>query len=317
MKSKIKYSSAARIVFTILLLVLIYSKIDFLDLVDRLSSVSVFDFIVCCLLYLVGQILSAYKWRQLLTEVKVFPSNFEIVRAYLLGMFINSFGLGTVGGDVARVFSLKCETGKRTGVFASVVADRLHGLTVLLTIGVFSLIIIRPPYMSDLTLYAAVGSAIVFILGWFLGPFALMKVLPSWTPKREKIMESLKVFPKSKEILIKITIVSFIFHMVQIYLAYYIFNLVTANVNFSTIMTSIPFVNVASALPLSINGIGVREAISMYLLAPAGITSETSVAFSALWVFVITIVSGIGGLVVIPGMGEGIGAFMNRLNTKE
>ena len=304
-------------VFTTVLLFLVYSKIDFLGLLDRFSLVSPFKFFVCCLLYLVGQFLSAYKWGVLLKDAGLFSNIKEVLRAYFLGMFINSFGLGTVGGDVARGFSLSCPEGRRSSVLASVVADRIHGLTVLLSIGLIALLIVDPPFLPDVAFNLAAVTALVFVICWFLGPFVLIKFLPSWFPKRDKFVMALEGFPRQGSLLFHISLVSATFHCVQIYMAYMIFQALSDKMSLSIVFTTIPFVNVASALPISINGLGVREVVSVYMMTPSGIDKEIAVAFSAIWVFVVTLISGIGGLFVIPKLGEGVGSFLNRIKDKE
>jgi len=55
----------------------------------------------------------------------------------------------------------------------------------------------------------------------------------------------------------------------------------------------------------------------MYLLGPAGISSESTVAFATLWVLIITVVSGIAGLITIPKMGEGIGSFLSKIKARD
>lgn len=291
---------------------LVYSKIDLLGLLEKLRKVGFFEFAFCCALYLMGQMCSVYKWKTLLNELEVRPKMSDLFKSFFLGMFINSFGLGTVGGDMARVFSLNPESGKRTRVFASVIADRLQGLIVLLSIGIFSLLIFHPPYVTPMIIYIASGIALGLVLSWIIGPIAISKFLPQWMPKRDKIVESLQVFPTNKKVILKITAISFCFHMIQMYLAYEIFNIISQGLAFSTIVSTIPFVNAASTLPLSVNGIGVRETVSMYLLGPAGISREISVAFAAIWVLVTTVVSGLCGLYIIPRMGEGLGKIINK-----
>lgn len=309
---RLKFSTFARILFTGILLVFIYSKINLLDLLENLKKFGFLEFTFCCALYLLSQVLSAYKWKTLLYGLNIKPSFIEVLKSFFLGMFINSFGLGTIGGDMARVFSLKPEIGMRTSVLASVIADRLQGLIVLLSIGIASLLIFHPPYVTPIILYSAICLAIFLIFGWLVGPIAITKFLPSWIPKRDKIVESLQVFPKNRLVILKITIISFFFHITQMFLAYYIFGIITQGLSFSVVLSSIPFVNVASTLPLSVNGMGVREAVSVYLLSPAGISREVSVAYAAIWVLITTIISGVCGALIAIGMGEGLSKLINK-----
>ena len=61
----------------------------------------------------------------------------------------------------------------------------------------------------------------------------------------------------------------------------------------------VPLVMLAMVVPVSINGVGVREGGMAMLLAPQGVASEQAVAIALLW-FLATIISGlIGGLLFL------------------
>src|SRR5260221_13522527 len=91
-------------------------------------------------------------------------------------MFVNSFGLATVCGDLARAIVLKPEHGKRAAAFATVIADRLHGLGVLLTIGAIGIAIEKPPVLGPYAGILAWIGVIGLALGWFVGPWLLVRV---------------------------------------------------------------------------------------------------------------------------------------------
>jgi hypothetical protein len=60
-----------------------------------------------------------------------------------------------------------------------------------------------------------------------------------------------------------------------------------------------PLVGTFSALPVSLNGIGLREGGYLFLLGTIGIASEKAVAFSLLWFVIVILASLVGGLVFI------------------
>jgi uncharacterized membrane protein YbhN (UPF0104 family) len=60
-----------------------------------------------------------------------------------------------------------------------------------------------------------------------------------------------------------------------------------------------PLVGLFSALPLSVNGIGLRENGFLFLLRHIGVSSEKAVAFGLLWFLVVALDSIIGGVVYI------------------
>jgi hypothetical protein len=74
-----------------------------------------------------------------------------------------------------------------------------------------------------------------------------------------------------------------------------------AEIPLATLFVVIPLVNIASSLPISWNGLGVRENSYMFFLtaAPALVTKEQAAAFGALWLLAVTVTSAIGGIVAL------------------
>ena len=72
-------------------------------------------------------------------------------------------------------------------------------------------------------------------------------------------------------------------------------------ISFTTLLLVIPFVNIVCSLPISWNGLGVREKAYTYFLttAPAIVTYEQAVAFGAIWLLAVTVSSAIGGIVAM------------------
>jgi uncharacterized membrane protein YbhN (UPF0104 family) len=58
----------------------------------------------------------------------------------------------------------------------------------------------------------------------------------------------------------------------------------------------IPLVTVAGMVPISLNGLGVREGAYVYFLAQAGVASPQALAFAVLWLILNTSLNALGGL---------------------
>src|SRR5262245_34515023 len=100
--------------------------VDRRDLWAALSAVRPSQLLLPLALYLVGQVLSAFKWWMLGSSVGLARPVVDYVRYYFIGMFLNVFGLGTLGGDVVRGLYLG---GRRRPALAlnSVIFDREIG----------------------------------------------------------------------------------------------------------------------------------------------------------------------------------------------
>ena len=63
----------------------------------------------------------------------------------------------------------------------------------------------------------------------------------------------------------------------------------------------VPLINMVSMLPISVSGIGVREASSIYFFAKVGLDSASAMSLSLLWFAITALSSGLGGIVFLVG----------------
>ena len=61
----------------------------------------------------------------------------------------------------------------------------------------------------------------------------------------------------------------------------------------------VPMVTLLTLLPISLNGMGVREGGTILFLAPLGISHATALSLALLWFSVFTVVSLLGGLLYV------------------
>jgi hypothetical protein len=217
-------------------------------------------------------------------------------------MFVNCFGsgLGTVGGDVARGILISNGLPKKTEGIAAVVADRIHGLTVLGIIALITSQIFksdRVPYWLIIGLF---GLILAFVGGWILAP-AVLKALPPSNRFTSKMHQVAKIFPREPKVLTLISAISVVFHCNQILLHSLMANALGVSIPLATLFVVIPLVNIASSLPISWNGLGVRENSYIFFLTapPALVSIEQATAFGAIWLLAVTATSALGGIVAL------------------
>jgi uncharacterized membrane protein YbhN (UPF0104 family) len=88
--------------------------LDRRELWAALSAVEARGLVLPFALFLAGQVLSAVKWWMLGTSVGLARPLADYTRFYFIGMFLNVFGLSTIGGDVVR--GLYLGGGRRPGL---------------------------------------------------------------------------------------------------------------------------------------------------------------------------------------------------------
>jgi hypothetical protein len=207
-----------------------------------------------------------------------------------------------VGGDAVRGILVAQGQPKKTEGIASVVADRIHGLTVLSCLALATSFFIGNDRVPQNLIQFLWLMVLAFIGGWLIGPWLLVNFpFLKNTKLSAKLQQVAAIFPRDPKTLAIITGISILFHTLQISLHAVMAAGMGIDIPLATLFVVIPFVNIASSLPISWQGLGIRENSYIFFLtaAPAIVSKEQAVAFGALWLLAVTVSSAIGGIVAL------------------
>jgi uncharacterized membrane protein YbhN (UPF0104 family) len=286
-----------RILISLGMLTMALRLVDMTELKQSIVSISLPTLVLVVIIFFFGQLLSSYKWWLLARSGGIDVPWLLAFKAYFLGMFVNCFGLGTVGGDFARALVLGSGPKQKTTALASVFADRVHGLTILASIGLVSMGFFGRQHIGSEYLVLLPLSVVAIVMSWYFGPGLGLAVLPKQGVLHKKLREIAGVFPRDIGTIGYISLVSLLFHLLQISLHQIMASGFGTHIPWHVLLVTIPVVNILSTLPISWNGLGVRENGYVFFLAPLILSREQAVAFGAMWLFAMTISSAIGGLV--------------------
>jgi len=244
-------------------------------------------------LYLAGQALSAYRWQLLAAILKVHGRYREFLAYYFVGMFTNLFVPGLVGGDAAKSVYLGRRRGRLGEAIASVVADRGAGLIGLAWLAAVAAIFLNfAPLPSSVTVPTVAAGAIM-LAGLIASPLLarLIHLIPRPLRRAGGIVTPYLHNPAALLPAIALSIVLQIMMAVSQYLLAAGLGL---TVPLSLFILCVPIANVFASLPLTLNGLGIRESAYLLLFGMAGIRSEDAIALGLLW-FAATVVGGLTG----------------------
>ena len=276
----------------------VLADVDLGDLARAMAHVRLAPVLVGLGLFLFSQALSAYKWSRIGRALGFEHSLVDYGRFYFIGMFFNLFGPSTLGGDLVRALYLGAGYRRRLAI-SSVVFDRASGLVVLVALGALGFLLFpRYRFPPSLILGAvAVGGALV--VGWWAAP-RLVRLLPAgrWTRElRREVEVDLAPLWRDRRLLATAAIVSVVFHLTQVAGQYVLARAAGARLPFSYCLIFHPVISVMTALPVSVNGVGVREGGYLYFLTRIDIDDSIAVTLSLL-AFGVTVVAGLLGGVV-------------------
>lgn len=255
-------------------------------------------------LHISGLLISAYRWRMLLSACSVNASILNLMRSYLIGGFINWFLPTKIGGDIYRVLDSKTQCGSIARSFSVIFIEGITSIFGLILIGIVSAFI----YCRSSGKGSATSILILLILSlfgfsllalvlffWNHFPDRIKKITERLIQKRfNKISETLLTvhevlgqFLKLKRILGYAFLVSVMLQVNLILYYYFIIRGLGMTVSLAGISMVLPLIICIQLLHLTPNGIGVREVTFVYLLGHfLGISSAQAIAIS-LWDYVL------------------------------
>lgn len=257
--------------------------------------------------YLVTQGVSAVRWATLARPLGIKTPFKDLLRYYLVGMFFNLFAPGTVGGDVSRVYYLvRDEDAHASGrpvttvhAAMSVLMDRAIGMVVLVWLGAAGLLLFPqyavPHSIRSVTYILALGFAAAVILAPLL-----RRLMPEdGHPLVAKLRLALRSYRSNWRALLAAAALSLVVHLIQGWMHTVMGRALDLDVPFSFSLIVYPLVGTFSAIPVSLNGLGLREGGYIYLLAVIGIGHEKAIAFGLLLFLIVALDSLLGGLIFL------------------
>ncbi|MDQ1519250.1 MAG: glycosyltransferase 2 family protein [Actinomycetota bacterium] len=249
----------------------------------------------------IGVVLSAWRWQRVLAVFDVDVPVRTLTFYYLAGLFVGNVLPSTIGGDVLRVARVSNDTGSTTTAFASVALERLTGF-VALPLLVFVGFAIRPSLLdadhawvallvASITLAAL--SLILFLAGHprLAGRFAGNT---NWTRFIGAIhlgVDNLRHRPRQA---LSVLLTAVIYQGSVVAAVALIFRTLDLPVPLAAACSYVATVAMVQVLPLSFNGLGVREGMLVYLLHPIGVSEGQAIAAGLLWFTSMLVVSMFG-----------------------
>lgn len=298
-----------RLLVGVLLLALIMSRIGKPDFGVPLGPRLVGGIVAAALLLLLGQSVAALRWKVVLGPGS--PRWGYLTRLYYVGGFFSLFLPTVVGGDVVRAAAAAQATRRPGGVIASVLIDRMLGVLALVGYGLLGLLLApelvrRLAQASTLHLPAAgvVAGALVGLMALVLVARRVLQ-LPRVRATALDGWRAFRDLARSPRTLLTAVLLGFVVQGLYILLWVVLAEAVRLPVEGRMLLLSVPVVSVFAMLPVTLNGLGVREGAWLLLLGASGIPDNRIVGFSLLF-FITNLLTGLvgGALFVVRGTAE-------------
>lgn len=303
-------SSLVKIAVTAALYVAVFYTIDLAKIWSRLQTARLEWVALGVAAYASGQWLSAWRWWLLLRPVNLAVPYLRMVAFYFIGMFFNIFLPTIVGGDAVKAILLARETGAPARATMSVFMERNVGLFALLTIATAAAFVAPPVHVRgfnllQLTLLVLAGFVVANIVLANRPAYRLVDYLVAMTPlarirsRAASLYDALVPYRAARwrGLILAAAAQSFLFQAVVILVVFLNANALGLSVPVAALAVFVPLISLAGMLPISVNGLGIREALYLLLFGRIGVPADAAVSMALLY-FAVTLAASLPGGVV-------------------
>ena len=255
--------------------------------------------------------LGAIRWRVFLEVLGIHLPFWQTVRLFYLGLFFNTFLVGSVGGDAVKVLALIGQGRPHGAALLSVVLDRMSGLGALVLVSCTFILwhydwLTSSPMAAGLVHFVFIYmGCVVFLLSLTLiaSGTGVTNRVPKWAPFRDKMLQLLELYylfvarwpqtllASGLSCLMMLGYFSVFYCSMQAY---------GVKMDLSQVFALMPAVDVISAMPISLGGVGVREKLFVILLGDLAGVAEVTAVWISLTGFLTTLFWGLLGLLALP-----------------
>lgn len=272
-------------------------KTNWSEVLFYIKEVSVWKLLLYVFFILLGILVSAYKWKILTGFKKINYSLWDHFRFYQAGTFINNFLPSFIGGDTFRAYQVGQKEKKYVEAVSTVLIDRITGFvgsTILVVF--FSLLNFRTILQNRTLLIVVLLVLSTFLLDFFIiivKRFSFWKKFSRFFPQKILLLFSeLDGYSGGSHILPKTIGWSMLFGVIGVAIPNYIlFWALGLHINILDYLSVIFLISIITAVPISVNNIGVKEWAYVTFFGAFGVNSAAVVTISILSRFIQMIIS--------------------------
>lgn len=271
-------------------------------IIDGLGRVPPMLFLTVLVAFLLSHVAAAAKWWVILGR----PCSFPIaLRAHFGGLAANLCLPGALGGDAVRATMIHAAMRNKGMLAAGAVADRIIDMLALVLMSAIGLLMMEQQGVDVGPLLKA-GMSILFLV------VVLAVLLPMMLPRlwdvfpklpgRSFALEVREAFGQLSRRPVMLALVQFgsvAIQFVLVLLAYWLALAVGLDIALGAWIFAWPLAKLLAILPVSLGGLGLREATLAALLVPFGAIGAQVVAAGLAWQGILFLAGGLGAIVVL------------------
>ena len=305
-----RLGTLAKLLVSVGLIVFLLTRLNPAELLTRLVNTQPQWLILALALYFLAIFLGVLKWYALVRVQTIGVSVGELATFTFTSLFAGNVLPTNIGGDIVRAVMLaRADRGTSEAAAISVVVDRLMGLVAFFGVALLSTVIALSLWTRSAELEAleasvlavaavvAVGGALFFsrrvarqmavVFEW--GPLARFK------PRALRLYRAIQVYRSNYGALAANVALSASILVVATFVWYAVARALGLHISLLYFFLFNPLIAFVLLLPISFNGLGPKEAATIFFFGLVGVPSESAFAMSVLFHMIIVLTSLPGG----------------------
>jgi len=290
-------------ILALVLLVYLLSREGWEDILQALSQISIWRFVLCFFLMLLSRLAVAGRWHILLHSAEINIKSMQTIQVTFAGLFASNFLPTTIGGDVIRLGGIIQLGFDKTISITSLIVDRLVGMA-----GMASALPFGTPVLIK---FLRVSDPVaLYPLPFFLTSFSQsdgwwVRILNKIRYAFQQLLSSLSIWLKQPKSLSVAFLYTWL-HQLSLYAQMWLL--------LKSLGESLPLWSIAglwaatyfvTLLPVSVNGLGMQEiSATFFFTSVGGISLENSLTLAML-IRVLQTFASLPGALFIPKMLSG------------
>jgi uncharacterized membrane protein YbhN (UPF0104 family) len=250
--------------------------------------------LIATVLYTTVMAVRVIRWKYVLSDLKIEMPFWTLFRMSLVGTYFNTFSPAGIGSDVYRAYGVAQLSEKKLRPVAAILIERLTGIISLTTVCLVAIIVHWGKLQISSGLLAMVAGSIMAVAAGGLmaignagGLERLAKrILParlarrlswhSWAPVALDIRTNRIMMARTYAIGLVLT---------GLVLACYwsIGRAIAPHLGPVLVAIFFPIIDLATMIPVTINGLGLKEALAVVFLEQVGLLAQFSLSLSILY----------------------------------
>ncbi|KPL18708.1 MAG: hypothetical protein AMJ92_06885 [candidate division Zixibacteria bacterium SM23_81] len=297
---------AFKILVSVGLLVFLIYKAGLSEIFLVAQSADIVMLLLALLVYSSTIVLISWRWKLLLMSQQAALPFGQVLSLYFIGFFFNNFLPTSIGGDIYRALGAGQNSGKRAISAASVLVERLLGMLAVAALAILAVTLVvhqvADAYIRALAL--GFGAVIVLLLILFFNRRTLKflellaRKVSLWGlgQKLLRLYQALALYQRQKGVLILVFLISIAYQLMIVIFSYLVGFSLDLGISLRYFMLCVPVTVIISLVPISINGVGVRETGYVFLLSKIGHSGSEALTLSLLIYGLSLLASLVGGI---------------------